>query len=62
MKIKFEKGEVVIRIPFSKTGAYPLSKSGANRLVATTGSFSQVEGSPDPSLRVAVNLICGKPA
>jgi hypothetical protein len=62
MNVKFEKGEIVIRIPFKKDGAYPLSKSGKSRLVATTGGFSAVDGAPDQSMRVAVNLIVGIPA
>ncbi|HTE37502.1 MAG TPA: hypothetical protein VK630_13250 [Reyranella sp.] len=59
MNIKFEKNEIVIRIPVAKGAHYPLSKSGKTRLVATTGSFKDVDGSPVDKLRVSVNVICG---
>jgi hypothetical protein len=61
MKITYEKGEVVVRIPCTEEtvkGA-PVSKTGKSRMIATTGGFSAVDGAP-PGVRVSLNLI-GKP-
>lgn len=60
MKIKFERGEIVIRIPVTeKTIAEaPLSKSGKAKLVASSGGFQAVDGAPEG---VRVNLtVVGK--
>jgi len=58
MQIKFEKNEVVIRIP---AGAKEIkdasaSKSGKSKMVATTNGFSQIEGAPN-GMKVSLNLI-----
>ncbi len=49
MNITYEKDEVVIRIPYSAKAiaAAAMSKSGKNKMVATTSGFVPVSGAPD---------------
>lgn len=58
MKIEYVKDAVVITIPYKKgdAGKAELSSSGKSRMVATTKSFVEVPGAPDP-LKLQVNMI-----
>lgn len=54
MNIKFEKNEVVVRIPFQPGGTYAPSKSGKTMMVASTGGFVMVPGTD--GLKLSLNL------
>lgn len=60
MKIEYSKGKITIVLDASEAAIKnaPLAKSGKNKLVATTGSFSRIEGAPaEQNLRLQLNLI-----
>ncbi len=58
MKITYENGEVVVRIPCDEAiaKAAPPSKSGKSRMIANTGGFVRVEGAPE-GVKLSLNLI-----
>ena len=58
MKVTYEKGEVVIRIPCTdkELAAAPLSKSGKTKMVATTSGFAAVDGAPS-GVKLSLNLV-----
>jgi len=58
MKIAYENGEVVVRIPCSaeQVKAAPLSGTGKSRMIASTGGFAKVDGAPE-GVKLSLNLI-----
>lgn len=58
MKISYENGEVVIRVPCTEAliKAAPLSGTGKSRMIATTSGFAKVEGAPE-GVKLSLNLI-----
>jgi len=58
VKVTYEKGKIVIRIPVTEESAKaaPISKSGKSRMVASTGGFATVDGAPD-GVRIGLNVI-----
>lgn len=61
MKIEYENGEVIVRIPVDEASSKlaPMSASGKSRMIASTGGFVPVQGAP-AGVRLNLNLI-GKP-
>ena len=62
MNIKFDKDEVVIRIPYSKDliAEAPLTSTGGSRMLASTKGFKEVEGIPE-NVKISVMLIAPLP-
>ena len=58
MKVTYENGEVVIRVPCTpkEIAAATHSKSGKSKMIATTSGFASVEGAPT-GVRLSLNLI-----
>lgn len=58
MKITYENGEVVVRMPCTEEliKAAPLSGTGKSRMIDGTGGFMKVEGAPN-GVKISVNLI-----
>jgi len=58
MRITYENGEVVVRIPCTveDAKAAPPSKTGKSRMIASTNGFAAVPGAPD-GVRLSLNLI-----
>ena len=48
--------EVVIRVPFDEKATYPDSASGKTLAVGSTHGAKEVEGSPNPKLRVNLSV------
>lgn len=61
MKISFEKGELVIRVPVTDATIKkaPLSNSGKTKLLASTAGFQQVEDAP-AGVKLNLTLIAPK--
>lgn len=57
MKVTYENGEIVIRIPCNAKTIKdaPASKSGKTKMLATTGGFTPVEGAPT-GVKLSLNL------
>lgn len=57
MKISYENGEIVIRVPATEAAckSAPVSNSGKTRLLASTGGFVTVSGAPS-GVKVGLNV------
>lgn len=54
MQVKIEGKEIVIRVPYEPTNAYPISKSGKSRIVDTSNGFVPIAGT---DIKVGLNVI-----
>ena len=58
MKISYEDGEIVVRVPFSEVdiAKAPITQSGNSHMLASTKGFIRVDGTPE-SIKIGVNVI-----
>ncbi len=58
MEVKYENGEVVIRIPCTEETVKnaPISKTGKSKMIASSSGFAAIEGAP-AGVKVSLNLI-----